>query len=280
MKRNSFRGIKRHPWVRKVIGVMPPRGVELWPRSLLYPLVGLLLAQGAPFGLLITRAVEDRLLPGLSWFATELAADRAAYVYLIISTTTVFVSLGSLLGTQEDRLRKLAVTDSLTGLLNRRYFSQRLVEEMARAKRYQTPLSLLIVDLDWLKSINDGQGHDAGDRAIKAVASTLETTLRATDIAARYAGDEFAALLPQTSAAEALGLASRINTQVRELFYGPEGGPLSVSIGVADLDGAEDEHPESLFAAADDALYAAKAAGRDSAVAAPAMRLAFAENAS
>lgn len=278
MKRDSFRGIKRHPWVRKIVGVMPPRGFEFWPRSVLYPLVGLLLAQGAPFGLLITRAVEDRLMPGLSWLTTEIAADRAAYVYLIISTTTVLVSLGSLLGAQEDRLRRLAVTDALTGLLNRRFFSQRLGEELARARRYETPLSLLIVDLDWLKSINDGQGHEAGDRAIRAVASTLEASLRATDIVARYAGDEFAALLPQTTAAEALGLASRINAQVRELFYGPEGGPLSVSIGVSDLDGAEDEHPESLFAAADDALYAAKAAGRDSAVAAPAMRLAWVEN--
>ena len=201
----------------------------------------------------------------------ELAADRLAYVYLILSTTTVFVSLGFLLGSQEDKLRKLALTDPLTGLLNRRYFTQRLAEELARSKRYDTPLSLLILDLDRLKAINDGYGHEAGDKAIKAVAQTLEATLRTSDIATRYAGDEFAALLPQTSAAEALGLAKRIGQRVRQLGYGPEDTQMSVSIGVADIDG--DMTAEELFAAADEALYAAKAAGRNNVVAAPRVNL-------
>ncbi|HET6346985.1 MAG TPA: GGDEF domain-containing protein, partial [Myxococcota bacterium] len=242
-------------------------------RSALYPLVGFLLAQGAPLGMLVTRAWEQGAWPTATWLLGELAADRLAYVYLVLSTTTVFVSLGLLLGSQEDRLRRLAVTDPLTGLLNRRYFSARLHQELARAKRYETPLSLLIVDLDWLKAINDGSGHDAGDMAIRAVATTLEHSLRATDIAARYAGDEFAALLPQTSASEAMGLARRISAQVRELGLGPEGGPLSVSIGVADLEGSGGSSAEELFTAADEALYAAKAAGRNSVMAASSVTL-------
>lgn len=258
---------------RHVIGSRPLPGGVVWPRACVYPLVGFMLAQGAPLGLIVTRAYEDRVWPSMAWLWQELRADQLAYLYLILSTTTVFLVLGLMLGMQEDRLRRLAATDGLTGLMNRRYFSLRLSQELARAKRYQTPLSLLIVDLDWLKAINDGHGHDAGDRAIRGVAHTLAGCLRATDIAARYAGDEFAALLPQTSAREAMGLASRIGARVSELRYGPEGAPLSVSIGVADMAGAVSESAEDLFAAADEALYAAKAAGRNSVMAAPVVQL-------
>ena len=247
---------------------------EVWPRGIVYPLIGFFLAQGAPLGLLVTHAYEDSVWPVCQqWLMYELRADQLAYCYLTLSTSTIFIVLGAILGMQEDHLRCLAATDSLTGLLNRRYFSLRLSQEVAHAKRYQTPLSLLVIDLDWLKAINDGAGHDAGDRAIRGVASTLSRTLRATDIAARYAGDEFVALLPQTSATEAMGLAARINACVAELNHGPEGAPLSVSIGVADLEGTTSSTAEDLFAAADEALYAAKAAGRNSVMAAPAVQL-------
>ena len=200
-------------------------------------------------------------------------ADQLAYCYLTLLTSTIFIVLGAILGMQEDHLKRLAATDGLTGLLNRRYFSLRLSQELARTKCYQTPLSILVIDLDWLKAINDGAGHDAGDRAIRGVASTLSRMLRVTDIAARYAGDEFVALLPQTSATEAMGLVARINACVAELNHGPEGAPLSVSIGVADLEGAASGTAEDLFAAADKALYAAKAAGRNSVMAAPSVQL-------
>lgn len=241
---------------------------EAWPRRTIYPVMGFILAQGAPLGLLAARAVDDGWQLSFTWLLAEIAADRLAYTYLIVSTSTVFVSLGFLLGTTEDELRKLALTDSLTGLLNRRHFTSRLQEELARAKRYKTPLSLLIVDVDRLKTINDGFGHEAGDKAIKAVAQTLLQTLRTSDIAARYAGDEFAALLPQTSANEAMGLAKRIGQHVRQVCYGTANHPMSVSIGVADIDIAENMSAEELFVAADEALYAAKAAGRNSVVAA------------
>ncbi|EDR13563.1 uncharacterized protein LACBIDRAFT_308624 [Laccaria bicolor S238N-H82] len=243
---------------------------EVWPRGIVYPLIGFFLAQGAPFGLLVAHAYEDNVWPVWPWLVYELQADQLAYCYLTFFTSTIFIVLGAILGMQEDRLRLLAATDGLTGLLNRRYFTLRLSQELARAKRYQTPLSLLVIDLDGLKAINDGAGHDAGDRAICGVASTLSRALRVTDVAARYAGDEFVALLPQTSAIEAMGLAARIKACVAELNHGPEGAPLSVSIGVADLEGAASGTAEDLFAAADKALYAAKAAGRNSVMAAPA----------
>lgn len=250
------------------------------PRRLLYPWVGTMLAQGAPLGLLLTRAYEDQsstnvwdalamLEPSLSgWLWQELSHDRNAYLYLILSSTSLLMLLGFFLGLQEDRLRLLATTDPLTGLMNRRHFTVYLRQELERAKRYQTPLSLLVIDLDWLKAINDGHGHSAGDRAIAAVASTLRDGLRTTDFSARYAGDEFAALLPETTAQEALGLARRVSLKVAELNLGPQGASLSVSIGVADLVSSGAPTAEDLFMAADDALYRAKAAGRNNVVAA------------
>jgi len=250
------------------------------PRKLLYPWVGALLAQGAPLGLLWTRAYEDQkstsLLDALAlldpsrsgWLMQEFTHDRTAYLYLILSSTSLLMLLGFLLGMQEDRLRLLATTDALTGLMNRRHFTVNLRQELERAKRYKTPLSLLVIDLDWLKAINDGHGHTAGDRAIAAVASTLHEGLRSTDFSARYAGDEFAALLPETTAQEALGLAKRVSLKVAELALGPQGASLSVSIGVADLATCGAPTAEDLFMAADDALYRAKAAGRNHVVAA------------
>lgn len=244
------------------------------PRRHLYPGLGFLFALGAPLGLLVTRAYEDdvshvaHLGPrgALGWLVDELVADSNAYVFLIFFSTTLLMGLGVLLGHQEDRLRLLATTDPLTGLMNRRTFSQRLHQELARAKRYKTALSLLIIDLDWLKAINDVHGHSAGDKAIDAVADTLRRGLRATDLAARYAGDEFVALLPETTAREALGLARRLGAQVATIALGPQGASLSVSIGVADLEGAESLTTEGLFVAADEALYRAKAAGRNNVV--------------
>ena len=264
----------------------PPRGDlgRLWtgahgrrPRRLVYPLVGLILAQVVPTALLGMRAAEDGLWPNWSWLRCEWSVDRSAYWMLVLATTAAFVLVGAYLGAQEDRLRRLAITDPLTGLNNRRYLGQRFRQETARCRRYQTTLSLMIVDLDWLKTINDNGGHVAGDRAIRAVAATLEQNLRTTDILARYAGDEFVALLPETSASKALELARRINGQVRQWRCGPDHGPLSVSIGVADLRaaGGFSASAEDLFAAADAALYSAKLAGRDSAMAAPGRRLAL-----
>ena len=136
---------------------------EVWPRGIVYPLIGFLLVQEAPLGLLVTHAYEDGVWPVWQWLVDELRADQLAYCYLTLFMSTIFIVLGAILGMQEDRLRRLAATDGLTGLLNRRYFSLRLSQEVARAKRYQTPLSLLVIDIDWLKAINDGAGHDAGD---------------------------------------------------------------------------------------------------------------------
>ena len=233
-----------------------------WPCAVLYPSVGALLALIMPIGLLVLRSLAGRRWPDLDFLAAELTADPLGYVYLLLASAFALTVPAAMMGLQQDRLERLAITDALTCLPPRRDLAARLAEEVARAQRYGTPLALLMLDLDWLKRINDGHGHGAGDRALALVAATLLGTLRTSDLPARYAGDEFVALLPQTHAAEAMRLARRIGVQLRLRGEGLPGTPLSVSIGVADLDALATASAEALLAAADAALYVAKAQGR------------------
>ncbi|HZI11267.1 MAG TPA: diguanylate cyclase [Myxococcus sp.] len=170
---------------------------------------------------------------------------------------------------QQRRLQILAQTDALTGLANFRALTVRLEEEFRRATRYQYPLSVVIIDLDHLKAINDGMGHDVGNRAILALASQLKGNLRESDFAARFGGDEFVALLPHQTAAEAAVFAERIRAGLRTVgVQKSDGRPapfgLSVSVGIADhgVEGQK-ESVEALLKAADAALYEAKREGRD-----------------
>jgi len=164
----------------------------------------------------------------------------------------------------QGRLREQARTDPLTGLANRRAFVEQLEAESRRARRYHTHLTCVMADLDGLKIINDDLGHGAGDRALAIVAEVLRAELRATDLGARYGGDEFVLLLPHTGAEEGRILAERVGARLRRVLLEEAGVrvPLAASFGVAcqDPDGQED--PAALLRAADEALYRAKAAGR------------------
>ena len=166
---------------------------------------------------------------------------------------------------QKEHFRALAQTDGLTGLPNFRSFHARLEEEVARADRYAHPLSCAMVDLDGLKEINDRLGHAAGNRAILALADAVREELRDTDFAARYGGDEFVVLLPQTTAAAAGLFAERLRRRLLEVSQ-DAGLPVRASIGVAALTpdevGASDAS-EDLLRRADEALYKAKRSGRD-----------------
>jgi len=170
---------------------------------------------------------------------------------------------------QQRRLQILAQTDALTGLANFRALTIRLEEEFRRAHRYQYPLSVVVIDLDHLKAINDGMGHDVGNQAILALAAQLKGNLRESDFAARFGGDEFVALLPHQTALEAAVFAERIRTGLRSVgVQKSDGRPapfgLSVSVGIADhtLEGPK-EDTDALMKAADAALYEAKREGRD-----------------
>jgi len=149
-------------------------------------------------------------------------------------------------------LERLATTDELTGVANRRQFLLQLERELASAIRYRSPLSLLLLDLDNFKAINDTFGHSAGDEVLQLVARSLGDCLRAPDLVARLGGDEFAVLLPQTGRAAAGALAARLTDGVSCLSHPC---PLSVSVGLSSLKGAE---ATDLLEDADRLLYAAK----------------------
>jgi diguanylate cyclase (GGDEF)-like protein len=162
------------------------------------------------------------------------------------------------------RLSDAAVTDELTGLLNRRGFHDLFETELERARRSGQPLSLIMGDLDHFKALNDRFGHAAGDRALEQLALILDTAKRRIDTAARVGGEEFAVILPDSDHHAAYILAERMRREVRETFlYEPY--ELTISLGVATfpLHGGD---AEALVAQADDALYAAKALGRDRSV--------------
>lgn len=159
----------------------------------------------------------------------------------------------------------LAITDPLTGLHNRRRFDDVLKREFAVTKRYGTPLSCLMVDVDHFKRVNDLYGHDAGDQVLCNVASRLTATLREVDLAARFGGEEYAVIMPQTPKEGAQVVAERIASLVRRESFDFDDGSASVtvSIGVAESQDATGGAPEGLVKAADSALYLAKSRGRD-----------------
>ena len=185
------------------------------------------------------------------------------------------------------RAEQQAIRDGLTGLYNHRHFQERLREECARARRYGTPLSLLMLDLDEFKSFNDRFGHQVGDEVLHEVGEILfAETRRGVDLAARYGGEEFAVILPHTPAdgeqhatpadraapeapppgAGALVVAERLRAAIAGRAFAGHGGRrhahVTATIGVAEL-GAEERSPEALIARADAALYAGKRTGRD-----------------
>ena len=168
-----------------------------------------------------------------------------------------------------DRLRAEADRDYLTGLVNRRRFRLSLGQEVERWRRYRTPCSLVLADLDFLKKINDTFGHSAGDRAIRHVAESLKGMSRDNDTAARLGGEEFALLLANTDAKNALIAADRLRSVVAEKDI--EGiGTVTISLGVASCP-THALSERAIYAASDAALYRAKEGGRNRAVVAPSL---------
>ena len=197
-------------------------------------------------------------------FTSDLAADFLAHLGVI-----VVISLEN--AVNRARLVRSGVTDFLTGWHNRRYFHNRLREELARAERTGKPLACLMIDVDNFKEINDRFGHLAGDEALKEVARRAEAEIRAGDTGARFGGDEFAILLSGAEVVHAVKLAERINQGVGATPIRVHGGALvtvTLSIGLATARPQSRAHDykalaERLIAEADGALYRAKSAGRN-----------------
>jgi two-component system cell cycle response regulator len=163
------------------------------------------------------------------------------------------------------KTERLAMTDALTGVFNRRRFTDVLRREWATSKRYNTPLSLLLIDVDRFKLVNDTDGHAAGDDVLRAIADLISASIREVDVAARYGGDEFAVLLPHTAPDKATVVADRMREKLTRVRGNLRGAAqqISLSIGIAGIEDPELTAAEDMLEAADRALYDAKRSGRD-----------------
>jgi diguanylate cyclase (GGDEF)-like protein len=190
-------------------------------------------------------------------------------VQLGAQTTLKFAWTDELEARYQMRLAESALQDALTGLYNRRHFEERLASELAAAQRHARPVSLLLVDIDHFKSVNDRYGHLAGDEALKLVGTVLSGALRKEDVLARYGGEEFVVIARETGLAGGKALGERVRQAVERSRLSWEGSDvgLTVSIGVTVSVGISEYVPgrtdRELFQAADRALYAAKQAGRN-----------------
>lgn len=164
------------------------------------------------------------------------------------------------------RLEALAHTDPLTHLLNRRALTIRLVAELERVRRYNSPLTMLMIDLDHFKLVNDTYGHLVGDEVLRGIGMILQRSVRSVDMVARYGGEEFVVVLPETGETGAVAFAERIRQRVEQHNFEAQRAAtakVTVSIGVSSFPAPHVESAEDLFARADAALYRAKERGRN-----------------
>jgi diguanylate cyclase (GGDEF)-like protein len=188
--------------------------------------------------------------------------ERADAIALRAFAATAALAIAAARNADEaNRLSYVATADSVTTLFNRSYFDTRLHQELERARRAATPLTVLLLDIDDFKTINDTCGHQFGDTILHAVGEILRSSVRVFDICARFGGDEFAILMPSTDRTRATASAERIRKRVATHATFPSGPRLTVSIGVAVS--REDDTPADLVRRADRLLYEAKAAGKN-----------------
>jgi diguanylate cyclase (GGDEF)-like protein len=225
-------------------------------RGLVY---AFLTAAAVVVGLLLIRAASS-YVPSLAF---EFFTNRLTYVYVFVATALVFTVLGYVLGRRIDELRRLSTTDALTGLANRRAFQMRLRDEWRRARRYTLPVSLLLIDIDGLKRINDQRGHTAGDDVLKTAAHAISATMRDTDFGARWGGDEFTIVAPNTGRRSAQQLAQRLLGRVSGQSRARDSVTISVGVATFEPQNNPSITIEGLLNAADAALYQAKGEGRN-----------------
>jgi diguanylate cyclase (GGDEF)-like protein len=213
------------------------------------------LAELAPSGVkLVSAAAGGR---PVSPEARALVDAAVAIVELVVSLAEAHALIGA--------LDELTTADPLTGLRNRRFLDRTLAYELVRRRRYERPLTLMLLDLDHFKRVNDTRGHDVGDDVLRAVGDTLRQILRRADLAARYGGEEFAVVFPETPAEGAVVVAERVRRTVQGLDV--QGLTITTSIGLASVEGVWEGDPAALLRAADQALYRAKREGRNRVVA-------------
>jgi len=236
--------------------------------QLTYPIMGFLLGAGAPIGSFLLRfaSIADvRQRP----FA-DLRTHAFFYLYELLATSLVFAIAGGMAGRRADRLRRgkafyheLAEHDALTGLHNNRAFVDHYQRALERAFAAQQPLSMILIDVDQLKAINDAFGHPAGSRALVHVADALRRSKRMADIAARWGGDEFAILLERADTTAAMRVAEGVMTHLRNTPLPLERTSVTVTVTIGVCTAEQPSPSSDLFKAADGALLAGKAHGRN-----------------
>jgi two-component system cell cycle response regulator len=229
--------------------------------------IGIQSVAAIPFGI-------DRWRSGVLFLRTDrdqrrLTNDDVAFAEVAVRAAVAAIRRAQALETtraDNRRLEALATTDPLTRVLNRRALLDRLNAEIDRARRYDSGLTMLLLDVDYFKQINDTAGHLAGDSVLRQLGALLEDAMRKVDVVARYGGEEFVAILPETSADGGVAFAERLRERIEAQEFAVNGDHmvhLTVSIGIATFPSARVESTEDLFARADEALYRAKSAGRN-----------------
>ncbi len=231
-----------------------------------------------PVIILSVKADLDSKVTGLRIGADDFLAKPFAEAEILARCAAMLriKHLQERLHEMQRKLEEQSITDSLTGLKNRRFFDERLNEEFRRAQRYGDYLSLIMVDLDHFKEVNDKFGHPAGDAVLREAAALIRASIRDPDICARYGGEEFTVILPKTHMSGALAVAERIWRELgkKEYVLGPagssddEGAPppttrITASIGLAFYPSKDINSGELLLRFSDQALYQAKRAGRN-----------------
>ena len=229
---------------RKWLSSSMAESLKDFEASVILPMRGI----GGIFGFIV---LSEKVL-GTSYTAGELA-----YLSRLIQLFSV--------GLQNTLNHQSSITDSKTGLFNHAYFMRRLEEELFRGRRYKTETSLLLMDIDFFKRLNDTHGHLAGDAALQAIAKTLKGCLRVEDVLSRFGGEEFTLLLPTTSISTAMEVAERLRAAVENLKIHYVGKTLSVTISIGSAFSCPTDplSPPQIIAQADAALYTSKENGRN-----------------
>lgn len=188
---------------------------------------------------------------------------QAMSIGCIVILAGVILSSAKQSSQKTNILQSMATTDVLTGLLNRRYFDRRIIEEIARANRHKSNLSLALFDIDHFKQINDTYGHTVGDKILKELGEIILINTRESDIAARYGGEEFALILPETTQIEASELLERLRQLVENHTFFKDDIPIAVTISVGIAQCHPDYSTEDFIEQSDSALYRAKGTGRN-----------------
>ena len=202
-------------------------------------------------------------LAGRNPFSTQ-HFDPLLYAYIGLAATLFCGSIGYSIGKREQAMTDLALSDSLTSLYNKRYFQTRLDQEFERFQRYKTPMSLIQIDLDHFKHVNDTWGHQAGDMVLRKVAKAVLENLRTGEIAARVGGEEICIIVCNSSSQSAFQLAERLRTSIQnlQLNWHGEAIKISASFGIAEAE-KNTLTKWQLYEHADKALYKAKKHGRN-----------------